>query len=302
MPTVAERFRFGELEKDSKEFLNEAKKLCKVFSVGDVEQGALMRTCNKEVLAAHLVNALRLIERQHELVINQRVQITQHQSRVVELQDDLIESQKQTIEEFNGTVARLKHHITESVQKSVEASVDKSYSTVVQSVQNSVESSVQKSYSSVVQSQMDNGGATFGTETLKSVAKQVIVEEELSRNVMVFGLPESGDEDLSLKMAEVFEHLEEKPRFEATRLGKMKSDAVRPVKVVLFSTTIAQQILHKSRKLRESEKHRTVFLSPDRTAEEREKHRELVAEIKRRTAEEPQKKHFIKAGVVVSND
>ena len=119
---------------------------------------------------------------------------------------------------------------------------------------------------------------------------------------MVFGLPESGDESLFEKISEVFQQLQEKPRYEATRLGKIKSETVRPVKVILSSTTATEQILSKSRKLRESDKHKTVFLSRDRTSEERSKHRELVVELKRRTIEEPQKRPFIKAGEVVSTE
>ena len=41
-----------------------------------------------------------------------------------------------------------------------------------------------------------------------------------------------------------------------------------------------------------------MFLLPDRSAEERVKQRELVAELKRRTADEPLKRNFIKNGQV----
>lgn len=59
-------------------------------------------------------------------------------------------------------------------------------------------------------------------DTLKSVAKQVVVEEGLSRNIMVFGLQEGDEEgeDLNLKVGAVFGHLGEKRRLEAVRLGK----------------------------------------------------------------------------------
>ena len=303
MPSVAEQFRFSEVEKDSKEFMSEMGKLCKVYRVGDIDQAAFMKACNKDVLATNLGEALKLIERQHQLIINQRVKISQQQENVVKLQDDVITAQKQTIEKTSHAVNGMKHAVTQCVQESVKNSVSKSYDAVVKTVGASVETSVKKSYSDVMQSGIGSSGSgTFDKDTLKSVAKQVIVEEELSRNVMVFGLPESEEEDLSVEVSEVFRHLEEKPRFEAARLGKSKPETARPVKVTLSSSTAAQLILSKSRKLKESEKYKTVFLSPDRTAEERVKHWELVAEMKRRNAEEPQKRHIIKAGEVICAD
>ena len=57
---------------------------------------------------------------------------------------------------------------------------------------------------------------------------------------MVFGLRESeeGCKDLNQKI-DVLAQLGEKPRFEATRLGKEKSgpESTRPVKVMLVSAT-----------------------------------------------------------------
>ena len=88
-------------------------------------------------------------------------------------------------------------------------------------------------------------------DTLKSVAKQVVVEEGLSRNIMVFGLQEGDEEseDLNLKVGAVFGHLGEKPRLEAVRLGKKSqtgSEGARPVKVTLSSSSFVHQILCKS--------------------------------------------------------
>ena len=139
-------------------------------------------------------------------------------------------------------------------------------------------------------------------ETLKSVAKQVVVEEELSRNIMVFGLPEEEHEDMCVNVGKVFEHLGEKPRVEASRLGKKIKSNVRPVKVTLSNATTVQQILAKSRQLRQSEKYKSVFLSPDRTAEQRTEHRELVQQLKEKAKEEPHRHHYIKRGQIYSTD
>lgn len=281
MPTAAERYNFADVEKDGKDFISDLQTLCKVFKVTDVKQEVLTRTCNKDVLASNLEKALALIERQHMLIINQRVHVSAYQSDIMKLQSDLIDAQKKSIEQFQNSVTRIKKELSETVQDTVKTSVTKSYSEVVQA---------QAANSPVLEN-----------ETIKSVAKQIVAEEELSRNIVVFGLKEDSNEELSQKVGEIFEHLGEKPKLEASRLGKKSVQAtVRPVKVTLSSSTCVKLILSKARQLRSSEKFRTVFLSPDRTLEERSKHKELVAELKQKIIQEPHVKHFIREGKIVT--
>ena len=147
---------------------------------------------------------------------------------------------------------------------------------------------------------INNSTAPVSTSSLKSVAKQIVVEEELCKNVMVFGLCEDDNEEICTRVSEVFESLGEKPRVEASRLGKKSKAAIRPVKVTFSSSTIVQQILRKSANLCKSEKFKNVYLSPDRTPEERAQHKELVLELKRRTEAEKDKKLFIRGGKICS--
>ena len=91
----------------------------------------------------------------------------------------------------------------------------------------SVESAVVKSYSEAVNavksvSTLPSEGAVLNQETLKTVVKQVVAEEDRSRNLMVFGLDEEEDEPLQEKVTAIFEELGEKPRHEAVRLGLQK--------------------------------------------------------------------------------
>ena len=126
--------------------------------------------------------------------------------------------------------------------------------------------------------------------------------EELSRNVMVFGLPEDESEQLGRSESDVFQQLGEKPTFEAGRLGKKKDSAMCLARVVMSSVLIAQRILGKSRNLRHSEKHKNMFLSLDRTVEERAQQKDLVQQLKKKSEEEPQRKHFIKSIQILSLD
>jgi hypothetical protein len=147
------------------------------------------------------------------------------------------------------------------------------------------------SYSAVAQK-----NTVISPETLKSVAKQLVVEEELSRNIMVFGLSEKDDEDICDSVGKVFEQLEEKPRLEARRLGiKRTNSTPRPVKVTLSSAATVQQILGKSMKLRTSQ-YDSVYLTPDRTAEQRAEHRQLVEQLKKKAEDQPGRHHYIKGG------
>ena len=46
--------------------------------------------------------------------------------------------------------------------------------------------------------------------------------------------------------------------------------------------------------------HKTVFVAPDRSAEDRAKQRTLVSELKRKKINEPNNRHFLRGGTVVS--
>ena len=104
-------------------------------------------------------------------------------------------------------------------------------------------------------------------------------------------------------MAGVFEALGEKPRAEAYRLGKKKTDkSTRPVKVNVANSTVVSQILSKARKLRKVSGFESVFVCPDRSIEQRAKQKLLVTDLKRLVKEQIDKKHFIKNGEIMSVD
>jgi len=86
MPTVAERYKFAEVEHDGKQFMNELFKQSKVFAVGSMTEETMMKLGNKDVVAKFLVTALQLLERQHNMVINQRVHLSSYQQDIIRLQ------------------------------------------------------------------------------------------------------------------------------------------------------------------------------------------------------------------------
>ena len=216
-----------------------------------------------------------------ETVQSYRNACTNLQSQLIKNQETLINVQK----ELSECKSKKLECLEEVVKSSVANSVKEEF----------------KSYSSVVSSSQPTAPA-FCPETLKTVVETVIAEEDRSRNLIVFGLPEGDGEELETKVSEIFEEIGQKPKLEAQRIGKKKTDGAttRPVKVCVSSSLIVQQILANARNLRQSTKFKTVFLSPDRSPEQRESRRELIASMRARALEEPDKKFYIREGQIIS--
>ncbi len=125
---------------------------------------------------------------------------------------------------------------------------------------------------------------------------------------MIFGLPEQLNEHINDRVSEVLMEVGQKPIVEASRIGgkspnsKDDEKLCRPVKVTVANSTIVKRILTHARALRHSKNFKEVYISPDRSAEQRKHHRQLVLELKRKVKEESSKKHYIKGGQLHSVD
>lgn len=157
------------------------------------------------------------------------------------------------------------------------------------SVQTTIKTEM-KSYSDIAKK---SSGESVTLKKIKTVVQDIV--EDRSRNLMIFGLQETAGENLNSKVNEVFEELNVKPSFKSDRVGSKATD--RPIKVTLESSIAVSDILRKSKDLKGSD-FCHVYLKPDRTLEQRQKHRELVAELKQSIKNSPEKRHFIKNGEV----
>ena len=82
-------------------------------------------------------------------------------------------------------------------------------------------------------------------------------------------------------VAKVMEQLNEKPQVkQCRRIGKPNTGATRPIIFSVRSSDIVHQILKKAKKLRDTEGYKTVYISPNRTREERIARQRLVSELK----------------------
>ena len=103
-------------------------------------------------------------------------------------------------------------------------------------------------------------------------------------------------------MDELFASVGEKPSFMASRVGKKSGSKRRPVKVTLTCNGSVNQILAKAKRLRTVKKFKYVFLSPDRSLDERTQHRNLIPDLKQRISELPDKRHYIRDGHIVTTE
>ena len=175
MPSYAERYKFSEVEQDGQEFFKEMRALCKISDFSSITEQCTAKIGTKDVIAKQLASALKLMERQHLLIINQRGHenallhdIKSAQSDIICLQEKLIVEK----ERVNQTLARdhgeFKNKIVEEISGKIEGTV---------------KSGIEKSYSEVVTSQSKDRNVP--REIVTTVAKQLIAEEELSRNIVV---------------------------------------------------------------------------------------------------------------------
>ena len=117
---------------------------------------------------------------------------------------------------------------------------------------------------------------------IEPAVKKAVQDGERSNNVILFGVKESVDEEVESAVTQVFANIGEKPQIsECLRLGKKSVDGPpRPIKVCLRSSETAFQLKLSGRRLNDDPETKRVFISPDRSREEREMRRGLVKEMR----------------------
>ncbi|KAL5269477.1 hypothetical protein ACHWQZ_G003086 [Mnemiopsis leidyi] len=178
----------------------------------------------------------------------------------------------------------------------------KELNSVVKSTVESLVMSEFQSYSSVLQKRLESSDISINKEELKKVVHNLVQEDDRF-NLMVFGLPKQNSEGLNATIKKIFTEIGKRPRIGACRLGKkIPANSARPIKVTARSSTVVAQILSKAKQLKNVEAYRKVYLSPDRSSQQRLKQKQLVIELKRLSVEKPGQKHFICGGRINSVD
>ena len=169
---------------------------------------------------------------------------------------------------------------------------DQEISAIKQTVQSEV-----RSYASVVQKTC---ASALAPKVIQTAVKKATVADVRDRNLMFHGMKEEEGENLKDKVGAVFNQLQEKPLFTTpSRVGVAGSGKVRPVKVTLSCQDTLYQILKKSKDLKRDPELSSIYLSRDRTLEERTERRKLVSELKKKRDENPGKTYVIKKNSVI---
>ena len=160
-----------------------------------------------------------------------------------------------------------------------------------------------RSYSEVLSDTVRKSVPVLSATKLKKAVKEAVSDDDRSRNVVVFGLKEQESVNVDSQITDLFNVLDEKPSFQAVRIGLQPEDeSIRPVKISFRNAEIVHRILTKAKNLKSSTNYRKVYISPDRAPEERIKHRQLVAEMRQLAADNPEQRFFIFRGEICNVD
>ena len=174
-------------------------------------------------------------------------------SRIEDLQEEKIADQKEVIE----------------LQKKLIGKKDGELGHVSKTVEDGL-----KSYSSVLQQSCTTA---LSPKNIATAVKKIAKDDDRSKEVVVFGVDEETGECPANKVAGILEQLEEKPG--CRRIGQRVTGATRPLIFSVKSTDIVYQILRKAKRLKDIDGFRTVYISPNRTLDERISRKKLVVEL-----------------------
>ena len=170
------------------------------------------------------------------------------------------------------------------------------------SVKNTVQTEM-KTWAGVVSKSCSNISTVAPRKIIEAV-KSAVGEEDRARNFMVYGAEEETEEldswDDGQWLKGIFQQIEITPDVaEHYRVGTVKAGSNRPIKVKLRRPDTVMEVLVRAKKLKGNQDFGSIYIAPDRTFEEREAHKQLIDEMKKRRAEEPGMHFYIKRGKVL---
>ena len=224
----------------------------------------------------HLQMAVKCLEQISTELLAEEKKVIEHQSTVIELQAKVIEKRDEEL-------SFLKTYIQREVK----------------SVQGVVQTEM-KSYSSALSKTC---AAALAPKKIRAAVKTVSNKEDRTRIIIIYGLEKCIEEILEDEVGKVLATIEEKPVItDCCRVGIKKPDRKRPIKFTLRSSDMANQILSKAKLLRTKEGYSNIYISPDRTVDERRAFKKLWEELQLKRKTDSGKVHYIKNNKIVSSD
>ena len=252
-----------------------------VTDIEKVKQTMLARQ-NKDVLVGFVEGLLRVVSGSQQMLRSAAEQIDALKSENMQLQNNVIGLQNEVTQKTSDDL--------QSVTSTVAAEMKTWAGVVAESCRNSV-----------------------SPLKIKEAVKSAVIEEDRSQNFLVvqiliyialflvYGVEENADDDQILK--DVLQQIDAKPEVvEHYRIGMLKERRNRPIKVRLKRQGAVRDVLRNAKKLKEAEKLASIFISPDRSEEERLAHKQLIDEMRRMRNEDSTKYFFIRRGAVCSTE
>ena len=166
---------------------------------------------------------------------------------------------------------------------------------------NAVKDTVEEKMSSWAAVVKKNSSSKVSQKEMKKAVKSAINESDREYNVIMFNVEEQDGEDpsenydadtaLDIMNSAGLDAVE--GEYTTERIGALKNDKNRPLKVKFDFKSTAFDLLAKSKNLKGSEVYGTVFIVPDRSREERVEHRKLVEQLKLIRTQNPEKRCYI---------
>lgn len=256
-----------------------------ITDIDNMKHAMLMKQ-NKETLVGFVQNLTDKLTKSHTMLKSAAAKIDvlkndqlNNQKSLLTLQEELIKNKSDQIDSFKTTV----------------------------------KTEIMKSWTDVVKQSCSK--SVMPVNKLKEAVKSAVIEEDQSRNIIIFGVDEElGEDDEYAEFAiddrdmigKVFDQIEVKLRIEEHyRVGVVKpgSKRPRPIKMRLSRSDSVMQVLANAKKLKDGPAlTSSVFLAPDRSKEERAAHKLLVEEMKKKNGEQSNKYFFIRHNKICCTD
>lgn len=184
---------------------------------------------------------------------------------------------KERIDRLEDTIQMLVENNKESVTKQQEATNE----------MKQINQEVIQTYANVVEGikPANNSHETSLKPELLTTLSEYNEREKRKNNLIIYGIAENGY--LNQQLKEIFHSIGVTgiEITNCTRLGnfqaKNNSSKPRPVRIAVKDTAIKRNILSRAKQLRDT-RHKTIYISPDMTFQEREENRLLLNELKNR--------------------
>ena len=254
------------MEDDMRLQIDKLMKALNVPSSSDISTTTLNKL-NKAPIAGFLVDMVKILEQNLDLCKSAAATCDKLKSEQIELQKQLISVQSDQMA---------------AVKQSVKAEM--------------------KSWADVARKTVSQNNA-MTTKVVKEAVKAVSQEEEKSKNLIIYGVEEGEDLEADVDLNEKVMNDVVKsicgltiddglaPKVKAVcRIGQFDVNKSRPIRVEFINSRTVDTILKNASRL----KTKSVYVSPDRTKEQRAAHAKLVHKMKELISRDNSKHYFIR--------